>query len=115
MGVDLTLVPLIGPNFWASHEMIQVERRRELWREIDELEQIDIPEPLACFFAQGKEDLEYGMRVESPYGERLKFTTATQLMTLSKHEAVQDNWRNRAVWAFLAKMPSDWPIVLYWH
>ena len=115
MGVDLTLAPLIQPNFWASHEMIQVERRRELWCEIDKLDQIDIPEPLACFFAQGMEDLEYGDRVESPYGERLKFTTPEQLMTLREHEAVKDNWRNRAVWSFLAEMPSDWPIVLYWH
>lgn len=37
------------------------------------------------------------------------------LVTLRDSEEVQDNAKNRAIWAYLAETPPDWPIVLYWH
>lgn len=116
MGVDLKLLPLLGMDFWASHDILRLERRRELWPAIDNLPQKDIPKPLSCHEARTKEgECCYGDQDTSPYGEGLKWTTAKALLTLKDHESVQDNWMNRAVWKYLEQMPPDWPIVLYWH
>jgi hypothetical protein len=116
MGVDLTLLPLMSPDFWCSHDVIEVERRRELWPEIEKLEQHHAPGPLRCFLARDKDgETCYGNVKKTPYGDRLMWTTPRRLLTLKDHEAVQDNWRNRAVWSYLASMPPEWPVVLYWH
>ena len=116
MGVDLRLLPLISPNFWASHDMLGLERRRELWTAIEELPQFDIPEALYCFCARAANgEAFYGMEEESPYGNRLKYTTVGDLLTLAGHPAVIDNWKNRAVWLYLSQMPPEWQVVLYWH
>ncbi len=45
----------------------------------------------------------------------MTYATAGDLLKLSEHSAVLDNWQNKAVWAYLANMPATWPIVLYWH
>lgn len=116
MGVDLRLLPLLSPTFWAAHDMLMVNRRRELWPAIDALEQQEIPHPLSCFLATGKGgDPEYGTVLVDPYGSKLKWLTASALCTLRDHDAVTDNWQNGAVWAYLSEMPSAWPIVLWWH
>lgn len=116
MGVELRLAPLMTRDYWVSHEMIDVGTSYDLWDAINILPQIDIPKPLICFFARDEQgEHVYGEIVETPYGNRMKFVTASDLLTLSDHEHVQDNWRNKAVWAYLAEMPHDWPIVLYWH
>lgn len=116
MGVDLKLLPLLSKSYWTAHDMLGLERRRELWPEIDKIPQRDIPGPVNCFLARGADgDPCYGSVEESPYGERLKFTTAGDLLALKDHDAVQDNFLNRAVWKYLAEMPPDWPIILYWH
>jgi hypothetical protein len=116
MGVDLTFLPLLGKDFWAAHTMIQVERRSELWPEIQALQRLDIPKPLSCHLAYGEDgERRYGDTETDPYGDRLKWTTAGQLVTLAKRDGVTDNWTNRGVWAYLSHLPADWPVVLYWH
>jgi len=116
MGVDLTLLPLIGPDFWASHDVIQLNRRSALWPEIAKLKQHPIPMPLTCYLSRGEDgESRYGNTEKDPYGDPLKWTTAAELLTLKDHEVVVDDWQNRAVWAYLSHMPPDWPIVLYWH
>lgn len=116
MGVDLTLLPLIGPDFWAAQEMLRVERRPELWDNVNALPQKPIPKPLSCYLARDPKYGEtiYGDIETDPYGGRPTYTTAGALYKLKDHKAVQDNWKNRAIWAFLEKLPADWPIVLYW-
>lgn len=52
MGVDLTLMPLLSPDFWAAHDLIRLERRRELWDPIAVLPQLPIPKPLGCYVAR---------------------------------------------------------------
>lgn len=116
MGVDLKLLPLIGADYWAAHDMIEIERRRELWPAIEALPQANIPKPLSCFLARSEGgDHCYGEAETTPYGDRMKYTTAGDLLTLKDLPAVNDHWRNKAVWAYLAQMPAQWPIVLYWH
>lgn len=117
MGVDLTLMPVLFDGQWLCHELIRVERRRDLWEPICELPQTQIPEPIRCFVAQDPKTGEtyYGERDTDPYGCAMKYTTAGDLLTVKDHEGVQDNFRNRAAWAYLAQLPAHWPIVLYWH
>lgn len=117
MGVDLRLLPLMSNHGWLSHEIYSVERRRELWEDIAGLSQEPIPQPLGCFLAHDPKtgDTCYGDVEETPYGERITYTTAADLLSLKDHEAVKDNWRNRSIWAALAEMPPDWKIALYWY
>lgn len=116
MGVDLTLMPLIGEDYWAAHDLIQVERRRELWDEIAKLPSRPVRSPLSCFVARMPNGEQgYGNLETDPYGEKMRYMTPEVLLLVKDHEAVTDNWRNRAVWDYLAKMPPNWPIVLYWH
>jgi hypothetical protein len=117
MGVDLALLPLLVPGTWISHNIIQVHRRSELFEKIEsKLPQHDIPNPLTCFLARGEGgDPCYGEMETTPYGLRLKWTTAADLLTLNNHEGVQDNWINKGIWSYVAHMPETWPIVLYWH
>jgi hypothetical protein len=116
MGVDLRLLPLIGQDAWASHDMLGLERRRELWPEIERLPQLEILKPVRCWLATGPEgDNCYGEVARDGYDNPLRFTLPRHLLTLAEHEAITDNWQNRAVWAYLAQMAPDWPIVLYWH
>jgi len=116
MGVDLTLLPLIGRDFWAAHDILRLERRSELWSDVEKLPQKPIPQALSCHKAVSPTtgDPCYGDTETTPYGTRITYTTAADLMTLKDNEAVQDNWQNRAIWAYLAQMPGDWPICLYW-
>ena len=117
MGVDLLLLPLIHESIWVSLDLIRIERSYELWDDINALSQSPIPKALSCYVTRDKKmgGTYYGDVEETPYGQRLQYATAGDLMTLSKHSAVQNNWRNRAVWAYLAAMPAGWPIVLFWH
>ena len=115
MSVDLTLLPVLTKDFWVCHDQLRLNSRRALWPEIDKLPQIPIGK-ITCFFARNKEtgETEYGELTEDPYGGYLKWTTVEALLTLKDHQRIQDNWQNRAIWAWLSEMPKDWQIVLYW-
>lgn len=115
MGVDLTLLPLRLHDYWLAHDILELARDRDFWPAFEELPQHPIPKPLSCYLsstAGGKTC--YGEVEENPYGYRLTYTTVADLMTLKDHEGVQGHWKNRAVWAYLAQMPTDWPVCLYW-
>ncbi len=116
MGVDLTLLPLISKDYWAAHDMINLERRSELWPLIEALPQKDIPQALSCFLARGSDgESKYGQETRTPYGMPMRYTTVGDLLALRDSGPVQNAWRNKAAWAYLAEMPPDWPIVLYWR
>ena len=116
MGVDLTLLPLLNKDFWAAHDMLQLNRRSELWPEFRGMKKSPIPKPLSCHLASGEDgESRYGELEDDPYGDRLAWVTVRDLLPLREHEAIKDDWQNRAVWAYLAEMPEDWQIVLYWH
>jgi hypothetical protein len=118
MSLDLKLLPLLGPHgLWVSHSMIDLLRREELWPAIQALSNVArIPEPLNCHLARDAEDenIIYGEVTEDAFGDPLTWTTVADLLTVRDHEHVQGNWQNRAAWAYLAEMPLDWKIVLYW-
>jgi hypothetical protein len=115
MGVDLRLLPFSSPDADFSHDILKVERRRELWEPIAEIEKNrgrDVPDTFYSFSGAGE---KYGLTTKTPYGDNLRYVTAEDLLTLRRHKAVKDNHRNRAVWAWLAQMPHDTKVALYWH
>lgn len=120
MRMDLKLLPLLGSganrlDFWMSHDILRLDRRMALWPEIEALPQEGIPRALTCHFARTGNGISfYGSIENNPHNERLKWTTAGSLMTLGNHDGVRSSWLNRAAWAYLHQMPTDWKIVLYW-
>lgn len=116
MGVELNLLPLYINNSWLSHQIIAIGKEYDLFDKINKLPQSEIPEALSCYLARDKEgETHYGYIMEDPYGNKLKWVTVGDLLSLKDSDSVKDNWKVRAAWAYLAEMPSDWKIVLYWH
>lgn len=121
MGLDLTLMPFYAndPTCSLAHTMIDCERRRDLFDAILPIEEKrgrDVPADFRTFRSrEDDQDSHYGLTIETPYGERLKYVRAIDLMPLASHEGVTDNPLNRAAWAYLKELPGTWPIALYWH
>ncbi len=144
MGVDLHLLPFESdhPGNRFSHSVLNCWRRRELWDEISKLPSVPIdPEmpqktrkdfkdeadgkkkPLRSernafysFLATGKDGEHcYGETTHDPYGSPLRYVFVVDLMKVREHEGVTDNARNRAIWAYLAELPGDTKVALYWH
>ena len=118
MGVDLTLMPVAYSNVCISLDLWFLERREGLWTEIESLKERPVPHPpVVCYVARGDdgEPPRYGDLHETPYGDKLTYLTAGELVKLKDSEHVQDNWKNKGIWKMLEEMPSDWPVVLYWH
>ena len=116
MGIDLKILPVMFKGQWFCPDMLELPKNYDLWDKINELPQQPIPEPLSCFLSRDDEgNTCYGDIDETPYGKRITYTTAGALLSLKDHEGVKNNWRKRAAWAYLAELPEDWPICLYWH
>lgn len=116
MGVDLALFPLYVPDYWFASTKLDVNRESGLWDEILKLQSKVIPQPLYCCAGESKNGRNriWGEVKEDDYGEKLRFVTAGDLVSLKDNESVQNCWKRKAVWAFLSEYPSDWQIVLYW-
>lgn len=140
MGLDLTLIPL----YWGNHRNepdpvlsdslmsqalgvteeyrgylgcgeIRLERRSELFAEIQRLGQ-PMDAPVWCHHARRPDgEKEYGLLAKDPYGDPLAMVRVRDLLPLAEHDEVQDAFLNRAAWAWLAAMPPDAPLVLYWN
>lgn len=116
MGIDLKLLPLLYNGCWAAHDILCVERRKDLWPLIQEMPSFEIPNPLACHLALSNDgdSTIYEEIEDDAYGSVLKFTTAGSLSALGTHDSVRYNQTNRAVWAYLSNMHPDHEVVLYW-
>lgn len=118
MGVDLTFMPSLSEDRLSeAHDLISVERSSGLWPDIKRLVSKELEKPISCFYARNAQGkiCYYGETDTDPYGGKLCWVKAAQLKMLRLHPAVTDNWKNRAVWAYLEQMPDNWPVVLYWH
>lgn len=111
MGVDLTLLPLDYERNGggSAFSRLMLQRRCELWDDIAKLPSADIDSVTGYMrdnFQEQKKDC---------YGGGLKWVYAKDFSSLKEHLAVQDNDRNRGIWAYLAALNSETKIVLYWH
>lgn len=123
MGLDLTLLPFEHPetdNGWAiSHCVLYCERRRALFADIGQLEEnigVVVPQQFGTYLSrEGGKDTHYGNTQDTPYGDPLRTVTAGQLLGFATLDDVTDNPRNRAIWAYLAQLPAETRVALYWH
>jgi hypothetical protein len=121
VGVDLTLLVVTGTrDFGFAHTLLQLKRRRDLWPAVEALESQPAPTKFSTYFARvpdGSMEGEscYGYVTETPYGTPLRMVQASALVTLAGHVDVNDNPTNRATWAYLAALPGETWIALWWN
>lgn len=122
MSIDLILFPYYGPgeHIDFANDILDIERREGLWKPIEEIEEAHgqyVPENFTTFCGQAKnhEGTCYGPTTETPYGTHVKYVFAVYLKPLSNHPDVTDNYKNRAIWAFIRECPDDLKIALFWH
>ena len=121
MGVDLTLLPLDYPIVTGSHgnhmatTVLDVARWRALWPFIETLPLVKLGEPLLTHLALDEAgNMEWGSVECDAYDGPLHYVRAADLVALREHPSIKDDFKNRAIWAYLAELPPDWPVVLYW-
>lgn len=110
MAVDLTLMPMLhGKDIWiCAHDRLVLGTDYDLWKRIKALPQKKIPAPVSIFAGE-----KYHDACETPYGEPIMHIAAGDL---AKIDLPPDSgFRNKAAWAYLAQLPEDWPVLLYWH
>lgn len=112
MGVDLTLIPVrfppsAGPVF--PRTKLDLDQDYELFDRVMELDALPVPRGMYWH------DDDVGLRVRrtDPYGGPLKYTSAGELLKVPL-PADATAW-NRAAWAFLAALPPETEVVLWWH
>ncbi len=124
MGVDLTLMPLEcdhegvhgKPAFQFSHSMLNIERRRELWPLIEKLARGRVSTDFTGFMGEGSDgEYGYGKVRDDAYGQPIQWAKAGDIAKLANHNAVTNDARNRAVWAYLSALDPDTKVALYWH
>lgn len=122
MSVDLVLMPALGKDCEAAHDMLNCHRRYELFDEIRALDSrpVDIDDGIdsgvCCYLALNADtgSAHYGVAFKDYYGDPLRIVTVGELLKVSWHDGVRDNFHNRGIWRLLAEYPADWPVVLFW-
>lgn len=118
MGVDLRLLPFCDDDDDAdfSIDVISLGRNYELFGAISKIEAEDAPKWFKSFNGTTRSgSVRYGITVNDAYGQRLKFVFASSLKSLSNHDGVLDNERNRRAWAYINACPDNLKIALYWY
>lgn len=117
MGLDLSLLPFDGS--WFSQTVLPCERRTDLFDELLALDRTGrhVPENFESYLSRDDkyEECHYGATTETPYGDKLVYVKAANLKAYAAHPEVQDNYQNRAVWAYLDCLPDETKVALYWH
>ena len=119
MGLDLTLLPFNSnsPTSDFSQTVLPCFSRKNLFGQIAKLSnQRDVPETFNSYLSGGSDGERcFGLTLNTAYGEPLKCVKAGDLAALWVHHDVQDNSINKAVWAYLAELPEDTNVALYWN
>jgi len=121
MPIGLKLLPIFGgirDSFIFSHSIIECAERSKLAGEIEEMAREKghiVPGDFTSYLSRDDnyEEPHYGKTLEDCYGAPLYYVNVNDLLQFSKHEAVLDNYKNRAVWAYLRELPKDTEIALF--
>ena len=115
MGLDLRLLPFDCDRgeFAYSHTILNLDDRG-VYACIEELNQLPVPENFTSFTGKqpNYDDRCYGPTTDTPYGERLTYTTAGELCSIPL-ERRSEYWR--PTWAYLEALPPETKIALFWH
>ena len=123
MGVDLNLLPIdcISDDSGFSHEIIQAGRYYDLYDEIREIKNImEVPKSFSTYVGRHPdwEDVCYGETQEDPYGDKVKYVLAKDLVSAYKRWHKKDKERegwDKTTFAYLSACKPNRKIALYWH
>lgn len=117
MGVSLRLLPFdcdAGEEMSYSHTLLEFGRFDEFFEQIKALPSMPVPDNFTSFSGHDEEiGTLYGETIETPYGERVRFVLAGDLVKLALPTSA--GWKQRAIWAYLRELPERNKIALYWH
>ncbi len=119
MGIDLNLLPFSGPYERSSFSktVLSCARFQELFDEVKKLKAREVPETFDSYMGNSLtcEEHHFGDTQVDPNGDQVMCVQVKQLLQFSQHELVRDIPINRAIWAYLAELPPNTWVALYWH
>lgn len=123
MGLDLTLLPLRGPQEMGDtsvlcHDRLTFERDYEIFGQLTDCDEGNKPTIIALpippqMWIKTYEDGGIERRRNDKYGTALTFVYSQQLKVLRVGEDAAP--KNRAIKAFVDALPDDTPIILLWR
>jgi hypothetical protein len=124
MGVDLRLIPLMydsdGRSAAYPHVVLELDRERSLWDHVRDHLKV---EPLGRELYDHRDDEGLVRGTEDSYGCALTYATAYDLddlfqawlrRPLTPPESRSGSW-TRAAAAYVAELPNETKVVLWWH
>lgn len=127
MGVDLKFLPFAyeGMSSSFSDTVLSLTRRRELFDEIREIDTKEVPDTFDTYVSREEMYIDvdvdvselpphFGNTQTDPYDDPVEWCFVKDLTELSDLEGVQDNPKNRAIWAYLEELPDKKKVALYW-
>ncbi|MFI5297396.1 MAG: hypothetical protein ACHREM_04800 [Polyangiales bacterium] len=116
MSRNLKLLP-VHERSWVSFSVLEVDPSPVLFDALEELKGLPVPEEFESYVGCVGDEEEQGFGpTTSPFeGGSLLWVRAHLLCKFAQHEEVVDDATNRAAWAYLAALPPDTRIVLYWE
>jgi hypothetical protein len=119
MGLDLILLPFDAdyPDLIFSHTVLLCERSLDLFAIVKTLDASPVPAGFNSYLGRhANGERCYGPTAETAYGDPLAWVSAYWLCSphIALHPDVQNNAKNRAIWAYLAHIPALTKVALYW-
>lgn len=123
MGLALYLLPFdatfaaraAAPGFpalnYTSQTVLSSSGSEDLFDVLKGLPSAPVPATFTSFVG----DQEYDLTTEDAHGDPVRTVSAGMLCTVQDHPGVTTSAKNRAIWAYLAALPADTPVALYWH
>ena len=114
MGQYLCLLPFdfASEDCRSSDTILECADHSELFQVISKLQATPVPRHFDTYMCRNHEG--YGNTQKDRFGEPLMCVTVEQLLILALQEGVTRFVRNRAIWAYLRKLPRNTKVALYW-
>lgn len=119
MSRALSLIPVEYDHGGDGHSftVLRLPENYDLFDAIEAagFRETDAPEKFNTYLGRGKDgEHGFGQTSEDPYGEPLRCVRAGALASLRNDPQVQAEPLSRAVWAYLAELPPNTKVALYW-
>jgi hypothetical protein len=125
MSVRLTLLPF-GPGQGFCHTLLgpvePVAALVEAVKSIEETHGRDVPLHFNTYLCEDDDEHgpHYGNMQENADGSRLKHVSVSEILPLYLRLGVPSgvfgsSWNAEAAWSYLACLPNNWRVALYWH
>ena len=112
MGLDLAVMPMRfkDMDWWLCTERLSCDRQHELFESIQMLPAKPIPakKSVQVYDDDGIREVK-----TDPYGSPLTYLTAGEMSKARLPKGLTD-W-NKGIMAFVKSIPSDTPVILWWH